>query len=178
MKRILVALDKSELSEVVFEEGVALAEATGAQVLLLNVTSLFEGMSLGGDMPNLSLVLERSAELHQLGVEFLKSLAERTSEAVREYAERAPEAVVEEVQYSHQFGEPGKTICEIAKDWDADTIVIGRRGLGAIGELLVGSVSSYVMHHAPCSVFVINNREIDETQGRQAATEAVNSTAD
>ncbi|MEO0355130.1 MAG: universal stress protein, partial [Cyanobacteria bacterium P01_A01_bin.3] len=154
MKRILVALDKSELSEVVFEEGVALAEAMGAQVLLLNVTSLFEGMSLGGDMPNLSLVLERSAELHQLGVEFLKSLAERTSEAVQEYAERAPEAVVEEVQYSHQFGEPGKTICEIAKDWDADAIAIGRRGLGAIGELLVGSVSSYVMHHAHCSVFV------------------------
>ncbi|MEM9567868.1 MAG: universal stress protein, partial [Cyanobacteria bacterium P01_E01_bin.34] len=60
VKRILVALDKSELSEVVFEEGVTLADAMGAQVLLLNVTSLFEGMSLGGDMPNLSLVLEHS----------------------------------------------------------------------------------------------------------------------
>ena len=165
MKRILVALDKSELSEVVFEEGVALAEAMGAQVLLLNVTSLFEGMSLGGDMQNLSLILERSADLHQLGVEFLKSFADRTSEAVREYAERAPEAAVEEVQYSHRFGEPGKTICEIAEDWQADAIVIGRRGLGALGELLVGSVSNYVLHHAPCSVFVVNNTAVATEKG-------------
>ncbi|MEO0355522.1 MAG: universal stress protein, partial [Cyanobacteria bacterium P01_A01_bin.3] len=70
------------------------------------------------------------------------------------------------------------TICEIAKDWDADAIAIGRRGLGAIGELLVGSVSSYVMHHAHCSVFVINNRAIAQTHGGQAATKAINSTAD
>lgn len=178
MKRILVALDKTELSEVVFEEGVELAEAMGAQVLLLNVTSLFEGMSLGGDMPNLSLVLERSAELHQLGVEFLKSLADRTSEAVREYAERAPMAVVEEVQYSHQFGEPGKTICEIAKDWDADAIVIGRRGLGALGELFVGSVSNYVMHHAPCSVFVVHNSGSEKENGLLKDAETVSSATD
>ncbi|MGK7912311.1 MAG: universal stress protein [Synechococcus sp.] len=170
MKRILIALDKSELSEVVFEEGVALAEAMDAQVMLLNVTSLFEGMSLGGDMPNLSLIMERSAELHQLGVEFLKSFADRTSEAVRKYAERAPQAVVEEVQYSHQFGEPGKTICEIAENWNADAIIIGRRGLDAIKELLVGSVSNYVMHHAPCSVVIVNNSK--NTHKKEIARDA------
>ncbi|MGK7907886.1 MAG: universal stress protein [Synechococcus sp.] len=156
MKRILIALDKSEFSEVVFEQGVALAEAMGAQTLLLNVTSLFEGMALGTDMQDLSLFLRETAEMHRLGLELLKSFADRTSKAVQEYAERAPDAQVD-VEYSHRFGEPGKTICEIAEEWGADTIVIGRRGLGAIGELLMGSVSNYVLHHASCSVLVIQN---------------------
>ena len=172
MKRILIALDKSELSEVVFEEGVALAEAMGAQMLLLNVTSLFEGMALGTDMQDLALFMKGTSELHRLGIELLKSFAERTSEAVREYAERAPDAEVD-VEYSHRFGEPGKTICEMAKEWGADAIVIGRRGRGAIGELLMGSVSNYVLHHAPCSVMVINNSPESTEQKATERSETV-----
>ena len=163
MQRILIALDKSELSEVVFEQGVALAEAMGAQMLLLNVTSLFEGMAVGTDMQDLALFMKETSELHRLGIELLKSFADRTSDAVREYAERAPEAEVD-VEYSHRFGEPGKTICEMAQEWEADTIVIGRRGIGALGELFMGSVSNYVLHHAPCSVVVINNSPVSSAQ--------------
>lgn len=42
-----------------------------------------------------------------------------------------------------------------AEDWNADCIFVGAQGLNAIERFLLGSVSSYVATHAPCSVEVI-----------------------
>jgi nucleotide-binding universal stress UspA family protein len=48
---------------------------------------------------------------------------------------------------------------------EADTLVVGRRGLGGVRGLLVGSVSQYCAEHARCPVVVI-----PETETRRAAT--------
>jgi nucleotide-binding universal stress UspA family protein len=40
-----------------------------------------------------------------------------------------------------------------SKEHDYDAILLGARGVGRVGAL-VGSVSSYVMHHADTAVFV------------------------
>jgi nucleotide-binding universal stress UspA family protein len=52
-------------------------------------------------------------------------------------------------------GPPGVAICDVAKDRGADVIVIGSRGRGAIKRALLGSVSSHVVHNAPCPVLVV-----------------------
>ena len=55
-------------------------------------------------------------------------------------------------------GEPRHVIAATAREWGADLIVVGARGLGAFGRLLLGSVSTAVMHHAPCPVLVVRGR--------------------
>lgn len=51
-------------------------------------------------------------------------------------------------------GPPDQQIIERAQEWKADVIVVGSHGRGFWGRLL-GSVSTGVVHHAPCSVLVV-----------------------
>lgn len=50
-------------------------------------------------------------------------------------------------------GAPGPALVRRAKD--ADLLVVGARGLGGIGGLLLGSVSTYCVHHATVPVVVV-----------------------
>ena len=49
------------------------------------------------------------------------------------------------------------TLIDLSKD--ADMIVVGCRGLGAIGRRLLGSVSSGLVHHGKCPVAVIHDED-------------------
>jgi nucleotide-binding universal stress UspA family protein len=61
------------------------------------------------------------------------------------------------LKISHEIigGPPRQVIVEEAEAWGADLIVMGSRGLGAWNRLLLGSVSSAVVHHAKCSVEIV-----------------------
>ncbi|MEM9908892.1 MAG: universal stress protein, partial [Cyanobacteria bacterium P01_D01_bin.44] len=52
-------------------------------------------------------------------------------------------------------GTPEHLICDLAHSWNADVIVLGSRGHRGLRELFLGSISNYVTHHAPCSVWVV-----------------------
>ena len=52
-------------------------------------------------------------------------------------------------------GEPTENIIRLAKEIDADVIVIGSTGKGRVARSLLGSVSSEVMNKAPCSVYMV-----------------------
>jgi nucleotide-binding universal stress UspA family protein len=51
-------------------------------------------------------------------------------------------------------GDAREEIVAAAIDWAADLIVLGARGLSAVKEFLLGSVSLGVARHAPCPVLV------------------------
>jgi nucleotide-binding universal stress UspA family protein len=51
-------------------------------------------------------------------------------------------------------GEPGPALCDLARDRNADTIVMGSRGRGGIKRALLGSVSDHVVRNAPCPVII------------------------
>ncbi len=56
----------------------------------------------------------------------------------------------------HGFAD--ERIIDEARSWKADLIVVGSHGRGFWGRLL-GSVSTGVVHHAPCSVLVVRKPE-------------------
>jgi nucleotide-binding universal stress UspA family protein len=69
-------------------------------------------------------------------------------EAQRFLSERGIDAEAVEAQ-----GDPGAVIVDAAED--ADLVVVGSRGLNPVERLLLGSVSSKVVHRAPCDVLVV-----------------------
>lgn len=52
-------------------------------------------------------------------------------------------------------GNPGKAITDCASERAVGSIVMGRRGRGTVGELVLGSVSRYVVHHVDIPVTVV-----------------------
>ena len=62
-----------------------------------------------------------------------------------------PEGV--EVRTRLLEGNPSKVLIEAAEG--ADLLVVGARGRGGFGSLLLGSVSSQCVQHSPCPVVVI-----------------------
>lgn len=53
-------------------------------------------------------------------------------------------------------GHPAEVLLRAAKD--ADLLVVGSRGLGGFEGMLLGSVSTQVLHHSPCPVLVVRTR--------------------
>lgn len=55
----------------------------------------------------------------------------------------------------YRRGEPAMEVVRAAEDSEADLIVVGSRGLGQIGGLVLGSISERVLHAARCPVVVV-----------------------
>jgi nucleotide-binding universal stress UspA family protein len=57
--------------------------------------------------------------------------------------------------YVEGHGHPADVIVQEAEESGADLIIVGTRGLNAARRMLIGSVSTTVVHHAPCDVLVV-----------------------
>jgi nucleotide-binding universal stress UspA family protein len=49
----------------------------------------------------------------------------------------------------------GDAICDVADQADADLIVVGTRGHGSVGALMLGSVTQRLLHISPCPVLAV-----------------------
>lgn len=168
LNRILVAVDNSESNQQVFDEAVSLAKLTDASLMLLHVLSTFDEQYVDPLFLQPTILypqLQRDNSRYLLDWEKLK---ENRFNWLKWLCQQATQLGVK-AEFSQNIGEPSRMICDIARNWEADVIVIGRRGRQGISELLMGSVSNYVLHHAPCSVFTIQGivagaKEIGQTK--------------
>ncbi len=137
MERIVVGFDGSEHSRKALARAVEIANgATIAVVSAANVARLLRDPA-GGVGP----VDPADAEART------QALAE-----AREYLEgRGIEGV-----YVEGHGNPADVIVQEAEESGADLIVIGTRGLNAVQRVVLGSVSTNIVHHAPCDVLVVH----------------------
>ncbi|KYR01808.1 hypothetical protein DLAC_01821 [Tieghemostelium lacteum] len=56
----------------------------------------------------------------------------------------------------------GDHICKAAKEKQIDYLVVGRRSMGSIKRIFMGSTSKYILEHAPCNVICI--KDLPQTQ--------------
>ncbi len=151
-KKILLALSDSAESQEILTAGLTLAAKFGSAILLLHV---IQPMSMtaysplvGGMFPGVNEIA-----LDQYAKEW-REYQQRGIEQLQTYATQARERGVT-VEVSQNFGDSGSMICEVAKNWSADAIVMGRNQKSMMSEIFLGSTSNYVLHHAHCSVMVI-----------------------
>jgi nucleotide-binding universal stress UspA family protein len=79
---------------------------------------------------------------------------EHAREALQEARELLAELGVE-AEFVEGAGDPDYVLTREATERGADLIVVGTRGLGATKRLVLGSISSRLVHEAPCSVLVV-----------------------
>jgi nucleotide-binding universal stress UspA family protein len=131
--KVLLAIDFSKGSQHVLEEAAARPWPTGTEFLVLNVLDM---RSFG----RFSAALE---DAKREAAKFVKAAAEKLI--------RSGHLCASEVT----LGTPRSAIAGFAKQWKADLVMVGSRGLGAIARFLLGSVAQGVLHTASCSVEIV-----------------------
>jgi nucleotide-binding universal stress UspA family protein len=171
-KKILVALDSSSLRQVVFDQALELAQATGASLLLLHVLSAYEegspGIPIRSYQAYYPVLDDATWKDYQKRWETFE--ANRLAMLKRE-ADLAQAAGVT-VEFTQAAGDPANTICNLAKSLEVDLIMLGSHQRKGLGELLLGSVSNHVMHHAPCSVMVVHGSPVPLAEAAPVAAGA------
>ena len=85
---------------------------------------------------------------------------------IRDHARKAGELLLEghaaslrqaglQVEPRLEFGYPREAIRRIANDEDFGLVILGRRGMGEIRDVLFGTVSNYLLHHVQKPVLLI-----------------------
>ncbi|MET9634058.1 universal stress protein [Lentzea sp. NPDC006480] len=64
-------------------------------------------------------------------------------------------------------GDPGDALTKASED--AELLVVGSRGHNTVVEVILGSVSSYCVHHAACPVVVIREPKVEKEHALAAA---------
>ena len=130
MLKILVPVDGSACATKALEFVITRLAASGAEIHLLNVQDPMDAVQ-----KVTCWTAEQCALLQQQAGETALASARKQLEAAG-------------VPYTAEVasGPVAQTIEDYARDWQCDLIVMGTRGMGAIGNLVLGSVANKVVH--------------------------------
>ncbi len=138
-RSILVAFDGSPEAVAALRDAADLARRTQAHLTIVGVVSLVS--------PRFGISMPTGDTVERILTEARRSLeAERARLAV---------AGLPETEAHLLEGEPVSAVVEFVKEHAVDLVVVGSRGLDALGRFFLGSVSDGILHYAGCSVLVV-----------------------
>jgi nucleotide-binding universal stress UspA family protein len=135
-KSILWATDGSESADRAFPFVKAIAQESGASVVVVHVAQKLGGR--GGGQPVIANEDEIRAKIDQQTHELNDSGINTRLQIV-----------------SSVTTGPAHEIAEVAEQLPADLIIVGTRGHTSLTGLLLGSVTQRLLHIAPCPVFTV-----------------------
>lgn len=138
-QRIMVAVDGSDESELAFKKAVNVAQRNHSALFLVHVidTRSFQTVSSFDGM-----LAEQATEM--------------AKQTLQDYENYAKKNQVTEVKTIIEYGSPKPIIAkQLPEEHKIDLIMLGATGLNAVERLFIGSVSEYVIRHAPCDVLVV-----------------------
>ncbi|MEQ6250105.1 universal stress protein [Sulfitobacter sp. HNIBRBA3233] len=143
-RKILLAYDGSDHAEAALATAAGLSNALGADLHVVHTPQL--------DTPPVVL----GPYVSQLGTPPTQAEYDAVGAKMIERVRTAADAHGVRVKGAHVgHGAPADYILATAKDIDADLIVMGRRGLGAVKALVLGSISHAVAHRATCACLTV-----------------------
>jgi nucleotide-binding universal stress UspA family protein len=145
---LMVATDFSPHGKAVLRVARRLGQALGARIRVVHVATPGGGRALhGGGAPGGGAAVADDVREEA-------RLVEEAAAALRESGLEATGLLVE--------GPPVRTLLEEAGRLEADMIVVGSHGYGAVARALLGSVSAGVVRHATCPVLVVPARRTEQ----------------
>lgn len=142
--KILLAIDSSSASQNVIAEAATRPWPSGTRFCVLHIV----------DVLGLGRSLAMIDEEKRYGQALVAAAAEKL---VRAGHETSTDILV---------AFPRKAVVQYAKEWDADFVMVGSHGQGALSRFLLGSVAQAVLRMAPCSVEVVRPR-MNESRSQQ-----------
>jgi nucleotide-binding universal stress UspA family protein len=145
---VVCGIDDSPGAAAALEEAVRFAVRRGAQVRALLIYTPPEMHGAWGYGPTAVIPLPRLEVYHKNERQAAREIVEPVLDRLRGELGTIPEVDVDAVP-----GWPVEALVEAAKG--AEGLVVGRRGVGAIRGVMMGSTSLGCVLHAPCPVTVV-----------------------
>jgi nucleotide-binding universal stress UspA family protein len=152
-QKILVPLDGSEHSLKALNIAIQIAKKFNGKITLIHVYSVTVRPVIMPEPTTLTppgFPLMTPSEISKV-----EEVARKTGSNILSDGEKRVRAEGVQVETLLKEGHTVQEIVKTAKEGMFDLIVIGARGISKIRELLLGSVSDGVIHHAPCPVLVV-----------------------
>ena len=144
--RLLLALDGSEESKAATRVAVEISNSTGSELHLVFA------------LPTVPRPPYAHPRMSESWVDVLQSFKHSSRKFVDGEAKRI-EGEGGRVKDAHlRFGEPDAEIVRLGEELEAALVVVGSRGLDAVGRALMGSISDSVVRHAHCPVLVVRDK--------------------